>query len=317
MSNQMIDLAAIAAARRRIAPFIDATPLVALGESGLRLKAESLHPIGAFKIRGAFNAILSLDDAQRAAGVVAHSSGNHAQAIACAAAKLGVRAVLVMPGNAPSPKVDGVRRWGGEIVFVGNSGLERAAAAKALAMERGLNLIEPFDDDRIIAGTGTIGLEILDQDPQVRTVFAPVSGGGLLAGLAAAIKLTAPLVRVVGVEPELAADAFASFRAGEIITLPAEDTARTLADGLRVQRLGERTWPHIRAYVDDIITVTEAQICGAMRRIAFEAHLVAEPSGAVAAAGALAHGDCAECVAILSGGNVEPDLFAHILSERI
>lgn len=317
MSSDLIDLAAFVAARERIAPYVDITPVVALGDRGLRLKAESLHPIGAFKIRGAFNAILSLDAGQRAAGVVAHSSGNHAQAIAYAAAKLGVRAVVVMPGDAPSPKVAGVRRWGGEIVFVGNAGLERAAAAKALAIERGLNLIEPFDDDRIIAGTGTLGLEILAQDPKVKTVFAPVSGGGLLAGLAAAIKLTAPNVRVVGVEPELAADAFASFRAGEIITLSAEDTARTLADGLRVQRLGQRTWPHIRAYVDDIITVSETQICGAMRRIAFEAHLVAEPSGAVAAAGALAQGDCTDCVVILSGGNVEPELFVRILSGEI
>jgi len=311
----LIALAEIQAARRRIAPYVTQTPLVAMSGSGLRLKAESLHPIGAFKIRGAFNAILGLDDAARAAGVVAHSSGNHAQAIACAAATLGVRAILVMPSDAPAVKVAGVRRWGAEIIVAPPASAERAAMARTIAAERGMTLIPPFDHEAIMAGTGTIGLEILEQAPDVETVFAPVSGGGLLGGLAAAIKLAAPNVRVIGVEPELAADANLSFAAGHIVTITAEDAARTMSDGLRVQQLGVLTWPHIHAFVDEIITVSEDQTAEAMRRIAAEARLVAEPSGAVAAAGALVHGaDPARSVAILSGGNVDPAVFAAILS---
>ncbi len=312
----MINLADIQAARRRIAPYVGLTPLVTMSVSGLRLKAESLHPIGAFKIRGAFNAILSLSDDERRAGVVAHSSGNHAQAVAYAAMRLGVSAIVVMPSNAPATKIAGVRRAGAEIVFVGVASAERAAEARRLAAERGLTLIEPFDMDPIMAGTGTIGLEILEQAPEAKTVFAPVSGGGLLGGLAAAIKLTRPEVRVIGVEPALAGDAQASLRAGHIISFSPEDVARTMADGLRVQQLGARTWPHIQAYVDEIVTVSEADIAEAMRRIAHEARLVAEPSGAVAIAGALAWpGGTTDAVSVLSGGNVDPALFARIMTQ--
>ena len=312
----LITLEAIHAARRRIAPYVEQTPIVAMTPSDLRLKAESLHPIGAFKLRGAFNAILSLDADQRAAGIVAHSSGNHAQAVAFAAQRLGVRAVVVMPGDAPAIKIDGVRRSGAELVLVGPASAERAQRAATLAAERGLTLIEPFNQDAIMAGTGTIGLEILEQAPDAQTVFAPVSGGGLLAGLATAIKLTRPDVRVIGVEPELAADAFESFRAGRIVSFTADEVARTLADGLRVQKLGARTWPHIRAHVDEIVTVSEEAMKAAMRQIAAEARLIAEPSGAVAIAGALAHSaDDARSVAVLSGGNVDPALYAAILAE--
>ena len=314
--NALITLEAIHAARRRIAPYIEPTPIVAMTPSGLRLKAESLHPIGAFKLRGAFNAILSLDADQRAAGIVAHSSGNHAQAVAFAAARLGVRAVVVMPSDAPAIKIEGVRRSAAELVLVGPTSAERAERAAALAVEHGLTPIPPFDADTVMAGTGTIGLEILEQAPDAQTVFAPVSGGGLLAGLATAIKLSRPDVRVIGVEPELAADAFESFRAGHIVSFTAEQVSRTLADGLRVQKLGARTWPHIRAYVDEIVTVSEEAMKAAMRKIAGEARLIAEPSGAVAIAGALAHAtDNAHSVAVLSGGNVDPALYAAILAE--
>jgi threonine dehydratase len=168
----------------------------------------------------------------------------------------------------------------------------------------------------IMAGTGTIGLEILEQAPDVESVFVPVSGGGLLGGLATAIKLSRPEVRVIGVEPERASDAHQSFRTGQIVSITAEEAGSTIADGLRVQRLGEKTWPHIRAYVDDIVTVSEDALRGAMRRIAAEARLVAEPSGAAAIAGALAHGaDPKRSVAVLSGGNVEPALFAAVLTD--
>lgn len=313
----MITLDDIHAARARIAPYVGLTPVVAMSVSGLRLKAESLHPIGAFKIRGAFNAILMLGDAARAGGVVAHSSGNHAQAIAYAAAKLGVKAVVVMPEDAPATKVAGVRRSGAELIVVEGASTARAALARELAEERGLTLIPPFDMDAIMAGTGTIGMEILEQAADVETVFAPVSGGGLLGGVAAAIKLTRPQVRVIGVEPELAADACASFRAGHVVAITAEEASRTIADGLRVQQLGARTWPHIQAYVDDIVTVSEAAIKDAMGSIASDARLVAEPSGAASTAGALAYGASPRrSVAVLSGGNVDQAVYAAILAER-
>ena len=311
----MITLAEIEAARERIAPYVRATPMVAMNPTGLRLKAENLQPIGAFKLRGAFNALLSLPPEVRARGVVAHSSGNHAQAVAYAAARLGVAATIVMPGDAPAPKLAGVRREGAEIVPVGLASSERAAMARNLAAERGVALIEPFDMDEIMCGTGTIGLEILEQAADVQTVFCPVSGGGLLGGLAAAIKLSRPAVRVVGVEPELANDAFQSFRAGHIVAISAEQAVSTIADGLRVQQLGQRTWPHIHAYVDDIVTVSEDAIRAAMRAIASEARLIAEPSGAAAVAGALASGaDLNTSVAVVSGGNVDPAVFAAILT---
>ncbi len=314
--DALISLDQIEAARERIAPHVAVTPMIAMDACGLRLKAESLHPVGAFKLRGAFNAILCLTKAERAAGVVAHSSGNHARAIAYAAARLGVAATLVMPANAPAIKIEGVRREGATIVFTGAESLERAAEARALAAERGLFLIEPFDQDTIMAGTGTLGLEILEQAPDVEAVYTPVSGGGLIGGLATAIKLTRPAVRVVGVEPELAADARASFGAGKVVAISAEEAGRTLADGLRVQRLGARPWAHIQAYVDEIVTVSEAAMKEAMRRIAAEARLVAEPSGAAAPAGAMASaGDPRRAVAVLSGGNVDPALYAAILAE--
>lgn len=312
----LITLADIEAARARIASHVRPTPMLAMNPSGLRLKAESLQPIGAFKLRGAFNALLSLAPEVRARGVVAHSSGNHAQAVAYAAARLGVHATIVMPANAPATKAEGVRREGAEIVTVGAASAERAQMARTLAAERGLALVEPFDMDEIMCGTGTIGLEILEQASDVETVFAPVSGGGLLGGVAAAIKLSRPGVRVVGVEPERANDAYQSFRAGHIVAISAEQATSTLADGLRVQQLGARTWPHIRAFVDDIVTVSEDAMRAAMRAIAAEARLVAEPSGAVSIAGALAHGaDPRTSVAVLSGGNVDHRLYAEILAE--
>ena len=313
---RLITLAQIEAARARIAPHVRPTPMVAMNPSGLRLKAESLQPIGAFKLRGAFNALLSLPPEVRAKGVVAHSSGNHAQAVAYAAARLGVKATIVMPGDAPAPKLDGVRREGAEIIAVGAASSERAQIAQDIAAERGLALIPPFDMDEIMCGAGTIGLEILEQAPDVEVVFAPVSGGGLLGGLAAAIKLSRPSVRVIGVEPERASDAYQSFKAGHIVAIPAEQATSTLADGLRVQQLGARTWPHIRAYVDDIVTVSEDAMRAAMRAIAAEARLVAEPSGAASVAGALAHAaDNATSVAVVSGGNVDRSLYSVILAE--
>lgn len=310
----LLTLDAIREAAARIAPYVRQTPLVAMTPSELKLKAENLHPVGAFKLRGAFNAILSLSDEQRRRGVVAHSSGNHAQAVAYAAHALGLKAAVVMPGNVSKTKLEATRHWGAEIHLVDFAGRERSAKCAELAREHGYTVIEPYDSLATMGGTGTIGLEILAQCPEVRVVTVPVSGGGLIGGAAAAIAQSGRDIRVIGVEPELAADARDSFRKGEIVRLDPELTLRTMADGLRVPQLGALPFQHIRAFVHDIVTVSEEQIAEAMRRIAREARLLAEPSGAVAAAGAIALGlDPATTIAVLSGGNMDLDRYAAIL----
>lgn len=314
MTIDLITLEAVRAAAARIAPYVGETPIVSMTPTGIGLKAESLHPIGAFKIRGAFNALLTLSEDDRRRGVVAHSSGNHAQAVAYAARKLGVFCAVVMPDNVSSVKLEATRSWGAEIHLV--PAAKRVETCEAIARERNLAIIEPFDSFAIMAGTGTIGLEILKQRPDVRFVTVPVSGGGLIGGLAAALAQSAPGIRVIGVEPELANDAQMSFREKRIMKLSAEETARTIADGLRVPQLGRLPWANIQAFVHDIVTVPEDQIKEAMKRIAAEARLIAEPSGATALAGALALGlEPAKTVAIVSGGNVEPALYAAILAQ--
>ncbi len=313
-ASEIVSLADIRAAAERVAPYVFHTPVVPMVPSGIGLKAENLQPVGAFKIRGAFNAILSLSEEERKGGVIAHSSGNHAQAVAYAAHMVGVKAVIVMPDNAPAVKLEATQRWGAEIHLVSFMGNARYEVCAELANRHGYVVIPPFDSAAIIAGTGTIGLEILAQKSDIAAVYVPVSGGGLISGIAAAIRQSNPAIRVIGVEPELANDAKLSFRADHLVCVPPEQTVRTIADGLRVSQLGELPWRHIRAYVDDIVTVTEEQIRGAMRRIAREARLVAEPSGAVAAAAALARAEKPECaVAIVSGGNVDPQLYASII----
>jgi threonine dehydratase len=314
-AGRLLSLDDIRAAQIRIAPYVGATPIVAMTPTGLRLKAESLHPTGAFKLRGAFNAILSVPEAERRRGVIAHSSGNHAQAVAYAAHVLGIKAVVVMPGGVSRTKLEATRHWGAEIHLVDPAGRERAETCNRLAREHGYAVIEPYNSFAIMAGTGTIGLEILAQCPDVQFVTVPVSGGGLAGGLSTALVQSKPDIRVIGVEPELAADARESFRAGRIMRIEPELTMRTMADGLRVAQLGDLPFAQIRAFVHDIITVSEDEIAGAMRRIVREARLVAEPSGAVAAAGALAQGfDPGTTVAILSGGNMDLDRYAAILA---
>ncbi|HEY3639221.1 MAG TPA: threonine/serine dehydratase [Rhizomicrobium sp.] len=313
--HPLLSLDDIRAARVRIAPYVTPTPLVAITPTGLRLKAENLHPIGAFKLRGAFNAILSLPEQERRRGVVAHSSGNHAQAVAYAAHRLGIKAVVVMPGGVPRSKLEATRHWGAEIHLVDHAGRERAETCARLAHEHGYSVIEPYNSLAIMAGAGTIGLEILDQCPGVQYVTVPVSGGGLIGGVSAALAQSNKDIQVIGVEPEFAADARESFRAGHIMRIEPELTMRTMADGLRVPQLGELPFAQIRAFVRDIVTVSEEQIAEAMRRIAREARLVAEPSGAVAPAGALSRGlDPQTTVSILSGGNMDLDRYAEILA---
>jgi threonine dehydratase len=317
----MLTLADIQLAQTRIRGAAARTPLIpcpgADPHGPLYFKPENLQPMGAFKLRGAYNAIAALSPEERARGVVTHSSGNHAQAVAYAARALGAHAVVVMPENAPQIKKDKTAGYGAEVIFVGNSSLERIARAEALARERGLVPVPPYDDERVMAGQGTLALEILEDLPEVGLVLAPVSGGGLISGVAAALKLTRPGIRVVGVEPELAGDAQASLRSGRLTAFPPEQTARTIADGLRVNQLGALTWPHVQKYVDDIVTVSEGEILRAMRQLALEAHLVAEPSGAVTFAAWLYHQAelpaARPAVAVISGGNVEPDLLARVI----
>jgi threonine dehydratase len=284
----------------------------------LYFKPENLQPTGAFKLRGAYNKISALSDEERARGVVAHSSGNHAQAVAYAARALGMRAVIVMPWGAPRVKLDATAALGAEVVLVGPDSAERSRRAEELAAEHGYVPVPPYDDEVLMAGQGTVGAEILEDLPDVETVLVPVSGGGLIGGISAAVKLSRPGVRVIGVEPELAADARASLRSGTLVEFPADRVSRTVADGLRVQRLGDAPFEHVRAFVDDIVTVTEEEILDAMRRLALRVRLVAEPSGAVTFAAHLFHGEelpsSRLAVAVISGGNVEPDLLAKVLS---
>jgi threonine dehydratase len=298
------------------------TPLIRYfsgGDEHLFLKPESLQPIGSFKVRGAYNKISSLTDEQRRLGVITYSSGNHGQGVAYAARAVGAKAVVVMPQNAPRIKVDAILGLGAEVLFVGAGSTERMKRAEALAAEHGYSIVPPYADEYVIAGQGTVGLEILEDMADVDLVLAPTGGGGLLGGIATAIKLSGSKAKVIGVEPELANDAQQTLRRGEIVTLPAEQVSQTLADGLRTQSIGAPNFEQIRRYVDDIITVSEDEIRSAVRRMVREARIIAEPSGAVTFAAWLYHRDelpqSKNTVAVVSGGNIEPHLLAQILNE--
>jgi threonine dehydratase len=236
--------------------------------------------------------------------------------VAYAARALRVKAVIVMPNNAPAIKRLATASLGAEIVLVGPGSDERKTKAEELAAEHGYVMVPPYADKDIIAGQGTIGLEILEDLPDVETVLAPVGGGGMISGVAAAVKLSKPTVKVIGVEPALAADAQASLRAGKIVQLPAEQVSRTLADGLRTQSVGSINFEHIQRFVDDIIAVTEGEIRQAMRLLAANPKTIAEPSGAVAVAGFLfRRAELPQTtinVAIISGGNIEPSMLEEI-----
>jgi threonine dehydratase len=290
---------------------------VAPDDRKLYLKPENLQPIGAFKLRGAYNKIASLSPEERSRGVITYSSGNHGQGVAYAARALGAKAVIVMPANAPAIKREATTSMGAEIVLVGPGSLDRQRKAEELAERHGYIIVPPFNDEKIIAGQGTMGLEILEDLPEVETVLVPVGGGGMLSGVATAIKLSKPGVKVIGVEPELAADAQASLRSGKIVQSTAEQTSRTIADGLRTQSIGAINFEHIRQYVDDIVTVSEDEIRQATRWLAMNPKTVAEPSGAVAVAGFLFRQDqlpkTTMNVAIISGGNIDPQLLHEIV----
>ena len=322
-TESLVSLDAIRAAAARISGIAIKTPLIrapfpsASGE--VWLKAESLQPIGAFKIRGAANKILQLTPDEVARGVITYSSGNHAQGVAYAARTVGAKAVIVMPSNAPAIKRAATLALGAEVVDVGPASSERLARAEELVLKHGYIVIPPYDDEQIITGQATCGLEIVETLPDVDLVLSPVSGGGLLSGVSAAVRQVRPQARVFGVEPELAGDTAESFRTGKIVEWPAELTCRTIADGLRTQSVGQRNYAHIQAFVDGIITVTEAEIRAAMRAIVATSRLVPEPSGAVATAALLFHAaelpPYRKAVAVVSGGNVAPELLAAVLTE--
>jgi threo-3-hydroxy-L-aspartate ammonia-lyase len=318
----LVGIAAIRAAAETLRGVAIRTPLVAFGPPADRhyLKAESLQPIGAFKIRGAYVAVASLGEDERRRGVITYSSGNHAQGVARAARLLRVPAVVVMPSDAPALKARRVAADGAEIVVVGPASEERRLVAERLAVERGLTVIPPFDDDRIIAGQGTCGLEIAEDLPDLAAVLVPVGGGGLASGVAAAIRALRPTARVIGVEPELAADARESLAAGRIVEWPADLVGRTIADGTRTQALGRRTFAHLSVLLDRIVTVSEDEIAAAVRLAAEESRLVVEPSGALSIAAlrfrareAGLDGLDGPVVAVVSGGNVDPERYRTFL----
>ena len=322
----LVELPEIRAAADRLRGVTVRTPLVPFGRPERRhlLKAESLQPIGAFKLRGAYNAAAQLSPEERSRGLITYSSGNHAQGVARAARLFGVPAVIVMPSDAPALKRARVEADGAEVVVVGTASDERRRVAEELAAARGLAIIPPYDDRRIVAGQGTAGLEIAEDLPGVAAVLVPVGGGGLAAGVAAAITALVPGARLIGVEPELAADARDSLAEGRIVRWPAELVSRTIADGTRTQSLGRLNFEHLRRQLDGIVTVSEAEIAAAVRLAAEEARLVVEPSGALVVAAMRFHaaeaglaGLAGPVVGVVSGGNVDPDRYLGYLQAPI
>jgi len=302
------------------------TPLVPFGRPERRhwLKAESLQPIGSFKLRGAYVAAAALSPEERARGLITYSSGNHGQGVARAARLFGVPAVIVMPSDAPALKRARVEHDGAQVVIVGTASEERRRVAEELAADRGLTIIPPFDDPRIVAGQGTAGLEIAESMPDVAAVLVPIGGGGLAAGVAAAIRALVPSARIIGVEPELAADAQESLATGRIVRWAAELVSRTIADGTRTQSIGRLNFAHLSAQLDAVVTVTEAEIAAAVRLAAEEARLVVEPSGALPVAAMRFHaaeagleGLDGPIVGVVSGGNVDPDRFLAYLEAPV
>ena len=316
----LVSLAEIRDAAARLEGVAVRTPLLPLPriQPPLLVKPESLQPTGSFKLRGAYTAITASEQAARQCGVVAHSSGNHGHAVAYAAALLGVRAVVVVPRTAPRVKTDAIEYYGAELVRVEPTLPARVAATEELVTSHGYVPIPPFDDRAVIAGQGTVGLEIAADCPQAGLVLVPVSGGGLISGIAAAVRASCPAAAVVGVEPELAADARESFRRGERVGWPPADVQRTVADALRVEQVGVLPFAHIRELVADIVTVTEDEMLAAVGLLANHARLVAEPGGAAAVAAWLYHRDelpgVETTVAVVSGGNIDPKLLAATLA---
>jgi len=316
ISTSLVSLDDVRAAATRITGVARRTPVIEVGgtngKPAFRVKCENLQPAGAFKIRGAYNMLAQLSPDARAAGVITYSSGNHGQAVALAAQLLGVTAVVVMPETAPRVKVDGAERLGAEVLFAGTTVLDRKSRAESEAASRRLTMVPPFDHPWIIAGQGTCGLEILEQRPSVTVVYVPIGGGGLISGIAVAVKALRPTVRVVGVEPAGAPKMTASRAAGHPVTLP---KTASIADGLVAVRPGDLTFAHVQALVDDVLTVDDGEIAFAVKWLFDNAKVVAEPSGAASVAAVLRDRPAGEdVVAVLSGGNVPPEDYAKYVT---
>lgn len=315
----MLPLDLIRQASERIKSHIHRTPVVTsrsfnqIAGKEVFFKCENVQRAGAFKIRGATNKILSLSPEEKARGVVAFSSGNHAQAVAVAAREANVRAVVAMPDDAPKAKVAATREYGAEIVFYDRQTQDREGVAFEIATREGLVMVPPYDDYLIMAGQGTAGLELLEEVPDLDCVLTPCSGGGLFAGVASAVKGINPKINCFAVEPETGDDTRQSFLKGERVTVPPPPT---IADGLRVQSPGTLTFPILQQTASDVLTVSDSEIVSAIKFILFRMKLLVEPSGAAAAA-AVMQGKLASKTkrvgVILSGGNIDPHALAAIL----
>ncbi len=310
----------VSAAAKRIAGHAHRTPVMrsrtidAELDAEVFFKCENLQRMGAFKFRGAFNALSKFDDAQRRAGVVAFSSGNHAQGIALAASLLKIPATIIMPHDAPAAKIAATKGYGGNVVTYDRYKEDREAIGRRLATERGLTLIPPYDHPDIIAGAGTAALDLLDEVGQLDSLFVPVGGGGLISGSALAVRAKSPKCKIYGVEPQAGNDGQRSFRSGEIVHI---DTPKTIADGAQTQHLGKLTFAIIRRDVDDMLTADDAQLVDCMRFFATRMKLIVEPTGCLGLAAARAATAALRgrrVGVIISGGNVDLERFSQLTS---
>ncbi len=317
--NRLVPIEAIRNAARALEGVAVRTPLLDIPALRQQLgvpvaaKCEHLQPVGAFKIRGAYTAVSRIEEHSRARGVITYSSGNHGQAVAMAARLLGTKAVVVMPERAPAIKVAGVRRLGGEVVIAANSSADRYRLAHELAQDRGLAIVPPYESLDVIAGQGTCGLEILEERPEVETILVPVGGGGLIAGIAAAVAELKPSVRVIGVEPEGAPKLARALEQGQPVQL---ESTQSLADGLLPLSVGKLPFAVMSGVVRESVLVSEAEIAAAVRFLYHELQLVTEPSGAVTTAALLAGRvrPTGSTVVVVSGGNVDPEVFNRLVN---
>ncbi|MDM7922013.1 MAG: threonine ammonia-lyase [Pyrinomonadaceae bacterium] len=317
-----VNISDIRSARERIASIINPTPIVsdakasALLGSNVYLKAESLQRAGSFKIRGAYNKISQLSDEEKARGVITASAGNHAQGVALAASLNGIRSTIVLPEFAPLTKIMATKGFGGEVIMQGKTFDEAVDHSRKLQQEHGFTYVHAFDDDHIIAGQGTIGLEIAEAKPETNTIVVPIGGGGIISGIAIAAKEMIPGVRVVGVQAANVAPVRPSLAAGHPVEI---DYKPTIADGIAIKRPAERTLAIIKDYVDDLVEVTEEEITDAIFHLAQNAHLVVEGAGSAGVAALLAAkvgtkpGE--NVCAVLCGGNIDGNLLARVIEQ--
>ena len=320
----MVTLKDVQAARERVRDALYLSPcartetLSRVSRTQAFLKLDNLQMTGAYKERGALNKILTLGEAERARGLIAASAGNHAQAVAYHAGRLGLAATIVMPETTPIMKVANTRGHGARVVLSGANYDEAHAEARRMEREEGLTFVHPFDDEAIIAGQGTLGLEVMEQVAGLDAVLVPVGGGGLISGVAVAVKALAPRVKVIGVEADAIPCMQAAVEAGELVTL---DAASTLADGIAVRRAGEITFEHVQSLVDDVVTVTEEEIASAILYLLEKEKTVAEGAGAVGVAALMHHKlpglEGKRVCSVISGGNIDVNVVARVIERGL